>query len=65
MVFKRCPNCGGPLQRFRALDAVEKAHVRREKRDFPPEAYIRCTRAGCRRYQRRYDWDDGGDLPGE
>ncbi|MFI2640170.1 hypothetical protein [Streptomyces sp. NPDC018610] len=63
MVFKRCPNCGGPMQPFRSLTDAEKAHVRGARTGFPPEAYIRCARPGCRRYQRRLKWDDGGDLP--
>ncbi|MER6978754.1 hypothetical protein [Streptomyces carpinensis] len=63
MVFKRCPNCGGPLQEFRALTDAEKTYVRTAKPGFPPEAYIRCARQGCRRYQRRLKWDDGGDFP--
>ncbi|WP_189314012.1 hypothetical protein [Streptomyces brasiliensis] len=63
MEFKRCPNCGGPLQAFRPLTAEEKAFVRKEKPGFPPEAYVRCTREGCRRYQRILNWKDGGDFP--
>ncbi|MFD8914383.1 hypothetical protein [Streptomyces sp. NPDC059575] len=63
MAFKRCPNCGGPLQLFRELTDAEKAHVRKEKPDFAPETYIRCTQEGCRRYQRKLNWQDGGNFP--
>lgn len=41
----------------------EKEYVRKEKPDFAPEAYIRCTREGCRRYQRKLKWNDGGYFP--
>ncbi|MER5913459.1 hypothetical protein ABT124_23950 [Streptomyces sp. NPDC001982] len=63
MEFKRCPNCGGPLQAFRPLSDEEKSFVRKEKPDFPPEAYVRCTAEGCLRYQRSLNWKDGGNLP--
>ncbi|MFF0224411.1 hypothetical protein [Streptomyces sp. NPDC004629] len=63
MEFKRCPSCGGPLQAFRPLTEEEKAFVRKEKPDFAPGAYVRCTREGCRRYQRSLNWHDGGYFP--
>ncbi|MEV0734605.1 hypothetical protein AB0I51_01270 [Streptomyces sp. NPDC050549] len=64
MVHKRCPGCGpGPLREFCDLDEKEKTFVRGEKKDFAPEAYIRCAVPGCRRYQRRLNWRDGGFFP--
>ncbi len=62
-MFRRCPNCGGPLQEFRELKDSEKTIVRQQKKEFPPEAYVRCTREGCRRFQRKLRWDDGGNFP--
>ncbi|MDO0933153.1 hypothetical protein QQY66_16170 [Streptomyces sp. DG2A-72] len=63
-MFRRCPNCGGgPLQEFRELDDAEKEIVRQRKKEFPPEAYVRCARDGCRRFQRKLKWDDGGNFP--
>jgi hypothetical protein len=64
-MFKRCPNCGGArLQEFRELNSdAEKEFVRGQKKEFPPEAYIRCARDGCRRFQRKLKWDDGGNFP--
>ena len=44
----RCPNCGGPLQRFRKLTKDEEAQVRRILEVDDPAAYHRCTRKGCR-----------------
>jgi len=63
MEFKRCPSCGGPLQPFRPLTDEEKEYVRKEKPHFSPEAYVRCAREGCRRFQRGWDWRDGGSFP--
>jgi hypothetical protein len=63
MEFKRCPSCRGPLQPFRPLTGKEKEFVRTQKSGFAPEAYIRCTREGCRRYQRSFNWNDGGYFP--
>ncbi|MEU0784739.1 hypothetical protein ABZ341_24585 [Streptomyces sp. NPDC006173] len=59
----RCPNCGGPLQRFRKLTKDEEAHVRRILEVDDPAAFHRCTRKGCRRFQRWINWRDGGDFP--
>ncbi|MFG2308624.1 hypothetical protein ACGFS9_08020 [Streptomyces sp. NPDC048566] len=59
----RCPNCGGPLRRFRKLTRDEEAHVRRILEVADPGAYHRCTRTGCRRFQRWSNWREGGDFP--
>ncbi|MCX4811095.1 MULTISPECIES: hypothetical protein [unclassified Streptomyces] len=64
MVYKWCPGCRGPLREFCGLrDDKELAFVRAEKKDFAPEAYIRCAVPGCRRYQRQLNWRDGGYFP--
>lgn len=63
MVHKWCPGCRGPLREFRDLDEKEKAFVRGQKKDFAPEAYIRCAVPGCRRFQRHLNWRDGGFFP--
>ncbi|MEW2042225.1 hypothetical protein AB0885_35215, partial [Streptomyces sp. NPDC005534] len=44
----RCPNCGGPLRRFRKLTKDEEAHVRRILEVDDPAAFHRCTRKGRR-----------------
>lgn len=69
----RCPNptCKGPLQHFRALTAAEIPAVRALMGKYPaergekfrPQAYHRCTGAGCRRVQRIDNWQLGGNLP--
>jgi hypothetical protein len=59
----RCPNCGGPLQTFRRLTRDEEEAVRRIKQVDDPAAYHRCTRAGCRRFQRWSNWRDGDNFP--
>ncbi|MFI5687082.1 hypothetical protein [Streptomyces sp. NPDC051636] len=63
MESKWCPSCRGPLRPFRPLTSEEKEHVRKEKPRHAPEAYVRCTREGCRRYQRSWNWTDGGWFP--
>ncbi|MCH5676514.1 hypothetical protein [Streptomyces gilvus] len=60
----RCKNCGNTLQEFRELTEAEQEFVRpRIGKDKRLGAYYRCARAGCRRYQRRGDHNDGGSFP--
>ncbi|MEU1477292.1 hypothetical protein ACFYZ8_02120 [Streptomyces sp. NPDC001668] len=60
-----CPNCKSPSEEFEPLrDDKEKAHVRKNKPKWAGlHAYYRCSREGCRRYQRRGDVNDGGTFP--
>ncbi|MBD0837686.1 MULTISPECIES: hypothetical protein [unclassified Streptomyces] len=61
----RCPNCGGPLQKFRKLSKAEQDYVAQTKQVSDPGAYQRCTGndGACRRFQRWSNWRDGGDFP--
>ncbi|MFF7470158.1 hypothetical protein [Streptomyces sp. NPDC008092] len=71
MADVRCPNCKGPLKEFRDLKpdeipaaeaAVSKYPGERAER-FRPQAYHRCTAPGCRRIQRKDNWQVGANLP--
>jgi hypothetical protein len=72
----RCPNptCEkGPLRRFRDLVGAEIAaaaevmsrFASEQGERFRPSAYHRCTGEGCRRIQRKDNWQLGGNLPEE
>lgn len=72
----RCPNptCAkGPLRRFRDLVGAEIAaaaevmsrFASEQGERFRPAAYHRCTGTGCRRIQRKDNWQVGGNLPEE
>ncbi|MFF3610494.1 hypothetical protein [Streptomyces sp. NPDC002580] len=62
-MYVRCPNCGGPLQKFRRLTKDEEAAVRKIKDVNDPAAYHRCATTDCRRFQRQTKWWVGGDFP--
>ncbi|AWT43265.1 hypothetical protein DMT42_13675 [Streptomyces actuosus] len=69
----RCPNatCKGALRYFRDLREDEAAATRGVVSGYPgerdekfrPSAYHRCTTPGCRRVQRKDNWQVGGNLP--
>jgi hypothetical protein len=64
MVSMRCKNCAGTRQEFRKLTDDERAYVEKHKpRHTRLGSYYRCTREGCRRYQRLGDHNDGASFP--
>ncbi|MFF1301706.1 hypothetical protein [Streptomyces sp. NPDC058307] len=59
-----CPNCGSSEEFEPLRSDKERAHVRANKPKWAPlNAYLRCSRGSCRRYQRRGDVNDGGTFP--
>ena len=70
MAYVRCPNCKDSMQYFRdlqgeaekaAAEGVLKPHLK--GKPFVAKAYHRCENGGCRRIQRKDDWDVGATLP--
>ncbi|MCI3269611.1 hypothetical protein [Streptomyces cylindrosporus] len=65
---RRCKNCGSVEDFVPITDESEKAHVQRYQeqngRKWTVSAkYYRCSRPGCRRFQRLGDVNDGGTFP--
>ncbi|MCX4860210.1 hypothetical protein OG426_19945 [Streptomyces canus] len=59
-----CPNCGSSEEFEPLRDDKEKAHVRKHKPKWTRlNAYYRCSRGSCRRFQRLGDVHDGDSFP--
>ena len=59
-----CPNCDSTEEFEPLRDEWERTQVRNHKPKWASlGSYRRCSRTGCRRYQRLGDVNDGGTFP--
>ncbi|MET7688766.1 hypothetical protein ABZT06_12435 [Streptomyces sp. NPDC005483] len=59
-----CKNCGSSEEFEPLRNDAERAHVQKHKPKWTRlNAYLRCSRGSCRRFQRLGDVNDGGTFP--